>query len=394
MAVRRLLAAAALVALAHAAPAAGEDPGRWRQTGRSAVPLHYLQGMASDPDGRLWFAGLYLGLYRTDARLRERARREVAIPPAVTSAAGFNHIGDPAWDARRGGRLLLPLECYSPGAPGGANTCRRGAIGVADPVTLAWRFHVQLDPAEIAKAMWAAVSPDGTLMWTSSGADLLAYRTADVAPGRAASGAPPLRAVRRLSDVLPFAGVSGGAFYGDRLLVAGRGPAGFEVHSIELASGRRRLEIQRPALAEPEGLDVVEALGGVLHWVLRPASGTANLLVHYAPIAPRPRLRLGVRPAAVPAGRRVRLRFRARAGGRPVAGAVVRIAGRRTRTDAAGNAAIAVRLRGPARRWVVASRPDLRPARIALRVRRAGQVRPSTRLWLRESHGRPVAPAR
>ena len=98
-----------------------------------ATVYRTLQGMASDPGGRLWFTGLFLGLYRTDARLRERARREVEIPPEVTAATGFNHIGDPAWDAREGGRVLLPLECYSPGAPGGANTCQRGGIGVAAP---------------------------------------------------------------------------------------------------------------------------------------------------------------------------------------------------------------------------------------------------------------------
>ena len=46
--------------------------------------------------------------------------------------------------------------------------------------TLAFRYYVKLDPAQIAKAMWVESSPDGRLLWTSSGSDLLAYRAADV----------------------------------------------------------------------------------------------------------------------------------------------------------------------------------------------------------------------
>jgi hypothetical protein len=135
----RLIATVAVVLLVPVAATSAADPGRWRLTGRSTIPLEYFQGMASDPDRHVFFDGVFAGLYRTDTRLRERARRETAIPPEVTAARGYNHIGDPSWDAREGGRILLPLECYTPGAPGGSNTCRRGAIGVADPTTLRWR---------------------------------------------------------------------------------------------------------------------------------------------------------------------------------------------------------------------------------------------------------------
>ncbi|MGZ4277651.1 MAG: hypothetical protein ACXVFK_13020, partial [Solirubrobacteraceae bacterium] len=90
---------------------------------------------------------------------------------------GYDHIGDISWDAAEHGRILLPLECYYPPA---GNTCQTGSIGVADPRTLKWRYYVKLDPRYIAKAMWAEVSPDGKLVWTSSGSDLLAYRDADV----------------------------------------------------------------------------------------------------------------------------------------------------------------------------------------------------------------------
>jgi hypothetical protein len=171
---RALLVSAAILAVA-AGPAAA-DPGRWRATGVSRIPLEYFQGVTSDPLGRLWFDGVFVGLYRADARLREQRRNDVVIPPAVAAAEGYNHVGDITWDAQDGGRVLLPLECFYPGRAGGENSCGTGSIGVADPETLRWRYYVKLDPSEIAKAMWAEVSPDGRLIWTSAGADLLAYR--------------------------------------------------------------------------------------------------------------------------------------------------------------------------------------------------------------------------
>jgi hypothetical protein len=360
----RIVAIVATLLLVPVAAASAADPGRWRLTGRSAIPLEYFQGMTSDPDRHLWFDGVFAGLYRTDARLRERARRQTAIPPEVTVASGYNHIGDPTWDAREGGRLLLPLECYTPGAPGGSNTCRRGAIGVADPLTLRWRYLVELDPAEIAKAMWAEVSPDGRLVWTSSGGDLLAYRTAAIT--RAAG---PLRAVARLSGVVPPA-ISGAGFYGDRLLVAGGGAAGFEVSSIDLATGARRLEIQRPAELEPEGVDVVDVKGGVLHWIVRPLSGQGNVLLHYTPTTRRGRLRLTARPTVLTAATPTRVRFRAMHAGRPVAGAVVRVGSRWVRSDAAGSARMTVRLPRAGRLRAIATRADLRAAVVTFREAR------------------------
>jgi hypothetical protein len=361
----RLVVVLAVVLLRPAAAASAADPGRWRLTGQSPIPLEYFQGMASDPDRHVWFDGVFAGLYRTDDHLRERARRVIAIPPAVTASRGYNHIGDPSWDARGRGRILLPLECYTPGAPGEDNTCGHGAIGVADPLTLRWRYLVELDPAEIPKAMWAEVSPDGRLVWTSSGRDLLAYRTSAIT--RAASTGRPLRAVARLAGVVPASGITGAAFYGDRLLLAGGTPAGFEVSSIDLATGDRRLEIQRPAELESEGLDVLDAFGGVLHWIVRPFSGQVNTLLHFAPTAPRGRLRLSVRPAALAVGHWTRVRFRATHAGRPIPGAVVRASGRWVRTGAAGTARMTLRLPRSGRLRVTAARADLRSAVVTLR---------------------------
>jgi hypothetical protein len=194
----RLIAALVAVWLVAAvAPAAqAQDPGRWLLTGATSVPNTYWQGLTSDPaEQRVFFTGVFEGLWRTTPLLRQTAGEGNAIPPLVRLIEGYNHIGDPTWDPAEGGRVLLPLECFTSGV---GNTCGTGSFGVADPETLGMRYYVKLDPAEIPKAMWAETSPDGELVWTSSGADLLAYRSGDVVPASAAPGAPPIRAAARV----------------------------------------------------------------------------------------------------------------------------------------------------------------------------------------------------
>ena len=44
----------------------------------------------------------------------------------------------------------------------------------------------------------------------------------------------------------------------------------FQVWSIDLNDGSRTLEISKQVLGESEGLDVVNALGGKLHWLIAP----------------------------------------------------------------------------------------------------------------------------
>ena len=46
--------------------------------------------------------------------------------------------------------------------------------------------------------MWAESSPDGELIWTSSGNDLLAYRSSDVSRRQRGPGGPLMRSKRRL----------------------------------------------------------------------------------------------------------------------------------------------------------------------------------------------------
>ena len=70
----------------------------------------------------------------------------------------------------------------------------------------------------------------------------------------------------------------------------------------------------------------------------------------------RPGIRLRVHPRRVPVGRRVRIRFVVRSGGKPVPRASVRIAGRTARTDLHGRARLAMRFRHARRYAASASR--------------------------------------
>ena len=261
-----------VLAAALSAPAGAQaaDPGRWTVTGTTALPLVYYQGVTVDAARNLYFDGVYVGLYRTTPAFQETGRNDDVIPPEVHLREGYNHIGDISWDRQEGGRILLPLECYVPGGPNGGNPCGHGSIGVAGPGSLRWRYYVKLDPAEIPKAMWNEVSPDGSLLWTSSGNDLLAYRTADISRANAAPEHAPIRSVRRLRGAVPPSGITGATFVGDRMFVAGQGGGPFRVWSIDLATGRRRLEIERRIVGESEGLVTAALKGGTLHWLIQP----------------------------------------------------------------------------------------------------------------------------
>jgi hypothetical protein len=384
---RGLLAVAALLACAPLAHAA--DPGRWVETGKTTTPIYYYQGVTSDPARNFYFDGVHVGVYRTDSDLNETARKDDAIPPAVHASENYNHIGDLTWDAREGGRLLLPVECYYPPA---GNTCNTGSFGVADPRTLEWRYYVKAD-AELPKAMWAEVSPDGELVWTSVQNDLLAYRTADINPANAAPAGPRIKAVRRMKNVVPPSGVTGAVFFRGRLYVAGSEGRKFQIWSIDLSTGERRLEIERTVVGESEGIDVQPALGGELHWLIQPYNEesiptygiTNGTLLHFVPRGSEagspagargrrtPRLSLKVVPRRPRAGRKVRFRFRVVARypdgrRRAVRGARVQVAGRRAKTSRRGRARIATTFARPGRYRVLATKRGMRRATRWIRV--------------------------
>jgi hypothetical protein len=98
------------------------DPGRWLLTGWSSVPTDYWQGMAADRSGRVFFSGFFQGLWRTNDSLRRTAAAPEAIPAGVAATEGYNHIGDIAWQATEGGRVVLPSSATSRGADRGPAT--------------------------------------------------------------------------------------------------------------------------------------------------------------------------------------------------------------------------------------------------------------------------------
>jgi hypothetical protein len=340
---RRLALVTLALTLALCAPAAARDPGRWTLTGWSSVSNNYWQGMTSaGPGGSLFFAGPVEGLHRTARSLRQTGSAGSAIPPSVKAVEGYNHVGDPGF---QGGRVLLPLECYSPGGPNGGNTCGTGSFGVANPATLAFDYYVKLDPAEIPKAMW--VEPQGDLLWTSSGPDLLAYRASDVNPANAAPGSAPIHSVRRLAGAVPPSGVTGAAVHRGRLLLAGAQGTTYQVWSVNTTTGARRLELELPRVqGEAEGLALVpKLLGGHLHFVVaplasRPTFGPSVGVLHFAPGRWAGRgLRVTAR-ASRQSSARPRVNVRVTSGGAPVEDAVVTVAGARATTNARGRATV------------------------------------------------------
>ena len=286
----RLLGVVSL-ALAIGVPSAGAAD-LWTETGRSLTSINYWQGITFDAATRTFtFDGPAEGLWRTDAQLARLAGRSTGIPSTVTGTEGWNHLGDLSFDAAGGPRLLVPLECYYPGASD-PNTCHTGGFGVVDPVTLQWRYYVKLDPSQITKAMWVEVSPDGRWVWTSSGTDLLAYDATQINAQHAGPTATPLTAAKRIVGVLRASSLSGAAFLGDRLYLAFDRGSYVQVLSypVDPTTGdvgtTWRLEIQRTktsSLYETEGLAVGDALGGTLHWQIQPQIPFYSRILHFVP---------------------------------------------------------------------------------------------------------------
>ena len=127
--------------------------------------------------------------------------------------------------------------------------------------------------------------------------DLLAYRTADISRANAAPEHAPIRSVRRLRGAVPPSGITGATFVGERMFVAGQSGGPFRVWSIDLATGRRRLEIERRIVGESEGLVTAALKGATLHWLIQPFNRRAEA----ADLQPRPR-----DAAELPFGRRRR----------------------------------------------------------------------------------------
>jgi len=79
-----------------------------------------------------------------------------------------------------------------------------------------------------------------------------------------------------LPNAVPPTGITGATFFKHRLLLAGQSKTLFQVWSVDLRDGSRRLEISKQVLGESEGLDIEKALGGELHWLITPQGTGLN----------------------------------------------------------------------------------------------------------------------
>jgi hypothetical protein len=374
---RALLLAVALLALG-AAPALAADPGRWVRTGKTELPLYDYQGITHDAAGKLYFDGVFEGLTRTDATGKQEARVDDVVPADVGASPGFNHIGDLTWDAAEGGRLILPLECYD-ASKSPSNTCGIGGFGVADPKTLAWKYWVKLDPADIPKAMWAEVSPDGKQIWTSAGNDLLVYNAADVNPSGAQPSGPLLKPVRRLAGAVPEHGITGATFVNGRLFLAGQDDDTFRITSVDPTTGAQRLELEQTISGESEGLDTSPVFGGTLQWQIQPFPPTGRpptfakdkaTVLSFLPKA-QAKVVVKVRPAKATVGKRKTFRFTVTNGaGMPLEGVTVRFAGKKAKTDAKGRARVIYKPAKAGRLTATASSAPLKSGKALVQVSR------------------------
>jgi hypothetical protein len=263
----------------------------------------------------------------------------------VSQSEKYNHIGDIAWDAGEGGRLLLPLESYAP-FEADQNPGKTGGVGVMDPATLKWRYYVKLDPAEIPKAQWFATDAPRGLLWTVSGSDLLAYNIADVNPASAAPAGAVIHSVRTIPGAVPN-GAGGAVVLNGRIYLSTQVGEVDQVVSIEPGTGASRVEVELPGKLEAEGMEIGPYLGGSLHWELVPGGGLSStqlidLVPQGAPLRvslSKPRVRSGAKAVLTATvnvaamGQRI-----------PLAGVQVRLGGRTVTTGEDGRAKLKVKL--------------------------------------------------
>ena len=249
---RPIIVLVALLVAVTCPPARAQDPGRWMLTGASSVPVPYWQGLTSDPAGeRVFFVGVFEGLWQTTPLLAQTAGVGSAIPPDVKALEGYDHIGDPTWDPAEGGRVLLPLECYRRGW----GTLRHGSSALR-PRRRSRALLRELDSAEIPKQ--GADSPTGSSLWTSTPGSAGYGRATSRPPTRAPATAPS-------SGSAPAGGgaahrITGAVFrHGGCCWRLGRpGPTSW---SVDTDAARVASSRDQP-VRESEGLDTIHTLGG------------------------------------------------------------------------------------------------------------------------------------
>ena len=194
------------------------------------------------------------------------------IPPDVRLREGYNHIGDIAWDRREGGRMLLPLECYSPAARTAGTPAGTGSIGVADPASLRVALLRQARPRG---------DPEGDVergvARRHAAVDLERRRPAGLPHGRYLARPRGARRTRRSTPCgacagrCRRAGSPGATFVGDRMFVAGQTGGPFRVWSIDLVTGAGGWRSSAGSWGSPRG-STAALDGGTLHWLIQPFS--------------------------------------------------------------------------------------------------------------------------
>jgi hypothetical protein len=364
-----ILAAGAAALAAALAPAAAHaaDPGRWFALNDTPVAAGADLGVTSDDDAFL-FAGAPTAGLRTDLRLGAAVTSAQLLPADIT-ALGYDRLGD--WTLADG-RVIAPLGCSAPPAqPPGA--CPPPALGILSP-QLGWLGRVLLDPTDVAQVTWAEASPDGDLVWTSSGDDLIAYDTATVQAGET-----PIRPARRLVGAVPQGGIANAAFVDDRLFVAV--PRGFQIWSIDLETGEPQLEIERPYDGQPAGLDVVDALGGELHWLISPDDpegnsptfGTGHSTIVSFVRREDAVIQMSAKPARIPVGEPTRVRVRAWLRYLDTDHPIERVnvappTGRGAATDKRGRATLTITAKKAGRLRLTGTKPPVSGGRVTIRA--------------------------
>ena len=220
----------ALVVWLPVAPAHAADPGRWKLTGTTSLPLFYYQGVTADPARNLYFDGVYVGLYRTDSaftRDRPHRRRD---PARRALARGLqphrrHQLGPRRGRARPAAARVLRPERAQRRQPVPARLDRRRRSGArcsgattssSTPPRSRRRCGTRSRPTGRCCGPRAATTCSPTGRPTS--------RAANASPEHA-----PIHSVRRLRGAVPPSGITGATFIDGRLYVAGQGGGPFRV---------------------------------------------------------------------------------------------------------------------------------------------------------------------
>ncbi|MCW3014910.1 MAG: hypothetical protein JWO02_2002 [Solirubrobacterales bacterium] len=233
-------------------------------------------------------------------------------------------------------------------APGAGNLLTGGLFAVdiqTDGTPGAVRRIWQSGPLDLPDGF--AIARSGRIYVTALGPNQLVALDAD---GREQERFPKVPLLGENGSTAPFDAPSNASFLGTRLIVANQSnPAANPDHWALLD-----VEVGEDGL--PEHIPVNAGMRpGEQAVTRRPA---------------RPRLAVTVTPRRALAGALLLFRFRATGAGRPVAGALIRFAGRRVRTNRTGRATILVRLRRTGTHRVQATKAGLTQANAGVAVRR------------------------